>query len=199
MVSDGPTGVRAGPDLRPAQSFGVSQPTADFIGGSADLVSPGAMVNKLKALDTASDLTRLAQKVDNVVPDVIVRSPIEFVDETASMSPRARVFDSGATGSRSNINTRNPQAPQIQRTLPDGTTRPVHLDGVDRNIVIDRKLSVVTSPKAKNQAIRQSQALRQNGLLGRWEVPNESQAARARKMFKELGITNITVEVVDGP
>ncbi|WP_223259867.1 hypothetical protein, partial [Ralstonia pseudosolanacearum] len=39
-------------------------------------------------------------------------------------------------------------------------------------------------------------ALSQNGLTGRWEVPTSQQAARAQKMFDELGIKNITVRVV---
>ncbi len=46
------------------------------------------------------------------------------------------------------------------------------------------------------QALRQSQALEQNGLTGRWEFPTEAEAARAIKMFEKLGITNIDVKVV---
>jgi filamentous hemagglutinin len=62
--------------------------------------------------------------------------------------------------------------------------------------LIDRKVSVTTFPKSQNQALRQSEALRQNGLTGRWEVPTESEAARARRMFVRLGIDNIEVKVV---
>jgi filamentous hemagglutinin len=55
---------------------------------------------------------------------------------------------------------------------------------------------VTTFPKSQRQALRQSSALSQNGLRGRWEVPTGAEAARARKMFTKLGITNIDVTVV---
>lgn len=57
--------------------------------------------------------------------------------------------------------------------------------------MIDRKISVVTTQKAKDQAIRQSDALKNNKMTGRWEVPNQTQANRAQKMFDELGIKNM--------
>ena len=63
-------------------------------------------------------------------------------------------------------------------------------------VLIDRKLAVVTSAKAQSQALRQSAALRQNGLRGVWEVPDATQAGRATRMFNELGIDNISVRVV---
>lgn len=63
-------------------------------------------------------------------------------------------------------------------------------------MLIDRKLSVVTTSKAKDQVIRQSEVLSQNGLTGRWKVPTQSQANRATRMFEELGVTNITVKMV---
>lgn len=47
--------------------------------------------------------------------------------------------------------------------------------------MIDRKVSVVTTQKVKNQAIRQSEALENNRMTGRWEVPNQAQANRAKK------------------
>lgn len=62
--------------------------------------------------------------------------------------------------------------------------------------MIDRKTSVVPTDKVKRQAFRQSEALSQNRLTGRWEVPSDAQAARAAKMLSELGITNIKVKVV---
>lgn len=135
----------------------------------------------------------------NQTPKVRERGEIQWVDENAAMSDRARNFDDAATGSRSNVITKNGQAPQIMRTLPDGTQRPVRFDGFDGNVLIDRKLSVVTTNKAKDQVRRQSEALRQNGFRGQWEVPSESQAKRAKKMFNELGIDNIAVKVVDEP
>ena len=107
------------------------------------------------------------------------------------MSAEARAYNSGAQGARSNLLTRQPQAPSIQ-----GPARPVRFDGEVPGLLIDRKLAVVTSPKAANQALRQSAALRQNGLRGLWEVPDAAQAARAQKMFSQLGIDNIDVRVV---
>jgi len=72
----------------------------------------------------------------------------------------------------------------------------VKFDGVDGDVLIDRKISVVTTSKSKDQALRQSDVLSQNGLTARWEVPTEAQVARAQKMFGELGIKNISVKVI---
>ena len=54
----------------------------------------------------------------------------------------------------------------------------------------------MTTRKARDQIVRQSEALEQNGPTARWEVPTDAQAARAPRMFDELGVDNITVEVV---
>ncbi|MGS2732185.1 hypothetical protein, partial [Enterobacter sp. CFEC93] len=88
------------------------------------------------------------------------------------------------------------QAPTIDRIDANGNSKPVRFDGVDDNVMIDRKISVVTTQKAKNQALRQSEALKNSGMTGRWEVPNQTQANRAQKMFDELGIKNIEVKIV---
>ena len=125
------------------------------------------------------------------------QSQVEWVDENASMSNQARDYQATAAGARSNPATRSPQAPQLEYTDGRGERRAVRFDGVEGNVVIDRKLSVVTTAKARNQALRQSEALRQNGLMGRWEVSSQAEANRATKMFKELGIKNITVKVVE--
>lgn len=74
--------------------------------------------------------------------------------------------------------------------------KPVRFDGLDGDVLIDRKLSVVTTAKAKDQVVRQSKALSENGLTGHWEVPSEAQAKRAQKMLDELGVKNIEVKVV---
>ena len=121
---------------------------------------------------------------------------VRWVDENASMSPAARDYDAGAAGSRSRVETRLGQAPSIERTLPSGETRPVRFDGLDGDVLIDRKRSVVTTRKARDQIVRQSEALEQNGPTARWEVPTDAQAARAPRMFDEFGVDNITVEVV---
>jgi filamentous hemagglutinin len=83
------------------------------------------------------------------------------------MSQKARDYNDAATGARSNPVTRSGQAPALERTMPDGSTRPVKFDGVDSDVMIDRKISVVTTEKAKAQALRQSEVLTQNGLVGR--------------------------------
>lgn len=84
----------------------------------------------------------------------------------------------------------------MTRTTDNGQVALVRFDRVDGDTLIDRKVAVVTSPKAKDQILRQSDALKQNGLSARWEVPNQSQADWASKLFRELGVTNITVKVV---
>ena len=121
---------------------------------------------------------------------------ITWVDENASMSSTARAYDDGATGARSNVETQLRQAPSLTRTTDDGGTAMVRFDGVDGDVLIDRKVSVVTTQKAKSQASRQSAALAENGLTARWEVPTQTEANRANRMFEELGIDNITVTVV---
>ncbi|MDY4341361.1 hypothetical protein SLW56_16365 [Xanthomonas sp. LF07-6] len=80
--------------------------------------------------------------------------------------------------------------------MPDRIERQVKFDGVDGKVLVDRTTSVVTTPKAKDQALRKSQALSENGLAGRWEVPKQAQENRAKKIFDELGIKNITLKVV---
>ncbi|WP_207306886.1 hypothetical protein [Xanthomonas oryzae] len=122
---------------------------------------------------------------------------ITWVDEKASMGPKARNYNDSAPGARSNVETQSSQAPAITRITPEGTARQVKFDGVDGDVLVDRKISVVTTPKVKDQALRQSQALSEQGLSGRWEVPTQAQANRAQKMFDELGIKNITVKVVE--
>jgi hypothetical protein len=72
----------------------------------------------------------------------------------------------------------------------------VRFDGYEDGVLIDRKLGDVDSPRGYEEAIRQSTALHEHGLTGRWEVANAKQAAIAQKMFKNVGITNISVEVV---
>ena len=126
----------------------------------------------------------------------LAASKVKWVDENAGMSQAARDYNDSATGARSNPITQSGQAPALERIMPDGTTRQVKFDGVDGDVMVDRKISVVTTDKAKDQALRQSEALSQNGLTGRWEISSEAQAARATKMLNDLGIKNIQVKVV---
>jgi RHS repeat-associated protein len=125
-----------------------------------------------------------------------VPTKVKWVDENAAMGQKARDYNDAATGARSNVATRMGQAPAIERTMEDGSKRLVRFDGLDGNVLVDRKVSVMTTQKAKDQALRQSQALTENGLSGRWEVPTESQAVRAKTIFNELGIRNIDVKII---
>ncbi|MFA1720010.1 two-partner secretion domain-containing protein [Xanthomonas campestris] len=159
--------------------------------GVDSMASILGVISTRKAANSLLDSSQgIGKKIDEA------ESKIVWVDEKASMSPKARDYNDSAPGARSNVETQASQAPSITRTMPDGTERPVKFDGVDADVLVDRKISVVTTPKAKDQALRQSQALSEQGLTGRWEVSTQAQANRAKKMFEELGIYNITVEVV---
>ncbi len=145
---------------------------------------------------TADDVLPSANAGQKAAEGDLAASKVKWVDENAGMSQQARDYNDSATGARSNPATQSGQAPALERKMEDGSTRLVKFDGVDGDVMVDRKLSVVTTEKAKAQALRQSEVLSQNGLTGRWEVPTSQQAARAQKMFDELGIKNITVKVV---
>lgn len=71
-----------------------------------------------------------------------------------------------------------------------------NFDGIEVNVMIYRRISVTTFPNGERQAQRQSEALTQNRLTARWEVPNQTKANRSLKIFDELGIDNIEVKVV---
>ena len=58
------------------------------------------------------------------------------------MSSRARDYNDSATGARSNPATQSGQAPALERTMPDGSIRLVKFDGVDGEVLVDRKISV---------------------------------------------------------
>ncbi|WP_016851508.1 hemagglutinin repeat-containing protein, partial [Xanthomonas citri] len=156
--------------------------------------SMASVIGVISTGKAANSLLESSQGIGKKIDDA--EGKIVWVDEKASMSSKARDYNDSAPGARSNVETQASQAPSITRTMPDGTERPVKFDGVDADVLVDRKISVVTTPKAKDQALRQSQALSEQGLTGRWEVPTQAQANRAKKMFEELGIKNITVEVV---
>ncbi|MFF3893195.1 ricin-type beta-trefoil lectin domain protein [Streptomyces sp. NPDC001812] len=120
-------------------------------------------------------------------------SEVHWVPENAHMSPQAQAYDSGAMGSRPGV------APALQYYKPNGSKlAQVKFDGFDstNGVLIDRKLSVTHRNKTYQQALNQSQALEQNGYSGRWEVPNATEARRARKLLGDLLITNIRVRIV---
>ncbi|MEO7688804.1 MAG: LysM peptidoglycan-binding domain-containing protein [Sphingomonas sp.] len=125
-------------------------------------------------------------------------SKVVWVDENVGLKGLAKDYNDSAMGARSNPFTKTGQAPALERTMPDGTTRLVKFDGVDGNVMVDRKVAIVTTQKAKDQALRQSEVLAQNGLTGRWEVPTVAQQTRAVKMLNTLNVNNIKV-VVEKP
>lgn len=180
------------------KSFAEAQSALDYLAAVIGLI-PGAgdVAGKaIKAAETALKKGDIAEasKLINKASDEI---KVKWVDENTSMSQRARDYNDSASGARSNIETQKGQAPGIDRVDDNGVNKPVRFDGIDGNVMIDRKVSVVTTQKAKDQAVRQSEALKNNGMTGRWEVPTQAQATRAQKMFDELGIKNIEVKVVN--
>jgi len=85
--------------------------------------------------------------------------------------------------------------------MPDGTKRLVKFDGTDfdsmyGHVMTDRKWSIVMRNNLKDQALRQSQALSKNNLIGIWELPTKSKMLRAARLLDELGISNIKVRIV---
>jgi hypothetical protein len=142
------------------------------------------------------DFLRRAARVDRIVAQlnanlseldkIKAETGPEWVDELAEMSPRASDYQAGAEGARSNVTTGSPQAPVVEG---------VRFDGVDGDVLIDRKVSVHLGEKTKLQAMRQSQALAKANLRAVWEVPNEAQARRVEKLMSDLGITNITARI----
>ena len=84
---------------------------------------------------------------------------IRFVDESSTKYGYAQNYEDAATGARSNVATGLRQVPVLERRLPNGTTSPVRFDGVEDAVLIDRKVSVTTFHKSRDQAIRQSEAL----------------------------------------
>jgi RHS repeat-associated protein len=156
------------------------------------VTGPGGRARQgIRAANTTASVAKPTSSIKQATPNKVT-----WVDEKAAMKPNARDYQATAAGARSNPATRSPQAPQISYTNSAGSNKTVRFDGVDGNVMVDRKLSVVTTTKAQNQAQRQSEALRQNNLRGRWEVPTQAEANRAAGMFKKLGIDNIDVRVV---
>lgn len=189
-------GVDFVPVVGDIKGFAEAESAIDYLAAIIAIMPGGELVGKsLKAAEKAlakGDLESASRLINKASDDIQVK----WVDENAGMSQRARDYNDSATGARSNIDTQKGQAPTIDRIDANGNSKPVRFDGVDDNVMIDRKISVVTTQKAKNQALRQSEALKNSGMTGRWEVPNQTQANRAQKMFDELGIKNIEVKIV---
>ncbi|QIK15143.1 filamentous hemagglutinin N-terminal domain-containing protein [Leclercia sp. 29361] len=190
-------GVDFVPVVGDIKSFAEAHSALDYLAAAIGVI-PGAGDVAGKAIKGAEKALKAGdlEAASKFINEASHEINIKWVDENARMSNRARDYNDSASGARSNIETKKGQAPAIDRIDDKGVTRPVRFDGVEGNIMIDRKISVVTTAKAKNQALRQSEALQNNGMTGRWEVPNQTQANRAQKMFDELGIKNIEVKIV---
>ncbi|RFS86233.1 hypothetical protein D0T12_06350 [Actinomadura spongiicola] len=118
---------------------------------------------------------------------------VDWVNENATMDSAARAYDDGALGAVRG------KAPALHYYGANRNSLSiVKFDGVDlkNRVMIDRKLNVKGYPKTYRQAQNQSLALEQNGMTGRWEVPNERAAKDARRILGRLNITNIRVRIV---
>ena len=115
-------------------------------------------------------------------------SGLTWVAENARMSPEALAYQSGATGARSGI------APALRYSDRSGLVR---FDGLDGRVLIDRKLSFYSTPKARLALDRASMAVKQNPFYSlRIEVPNMAQYKRGMILLGEQGITNIRIGIV---
>lgn len=120
-------------------------------------------------------------------------------DEGATMDEAAQRYNDGAAGARSNLITKRSQAPGLYRTTETGKKKLVRFDGHEDDaypLMTDRKRNIFFTKKSKGQALRQSAALRENHIRGRWEVPNKAVQKKARKLLRDLDIDNIDVKVV---
>jgi hypothetical protein len=201
-----------------AELLAKTQPdTAQRVGALADLIgaglvslaavagvfmiaieyAPGKVIVVWSPLATESpDFARRAARAERIIAQLNanlseldkIKADVgpEWVDEIADMGEAAREYQDGAEGTRSNIHTGNRQAPVVNG---------VRFDGWDGDVLIDRKTSVTSFAKTKNQAMRQSHALAKSGMRAVWEVPNEAQARKAQSLLSELGITNITARI----
>jgi hypothetical protein len=136
-----------------------------------------------------------AKQVPSILSIKAQDTRIIWLDEAPTKFGYAQEYEDGAIGARSNVTTGQRQVPALQRRLPNGSTEKVKFDGSEENILIDRKVAITTFPKSKIQALRQSEAIQQNDLTGRWEIPTDAEANRANKFLLNLGINNISVKV----
>jgi hypothetical protein len=105
-------------------SMGLAASFAFSAGSAAeDLIAIEAeRLSSLEGKITSDSVQRLA------LEDTPKRGTVTWVDENASMSETARDYGAGAEGARSNLSTRAPQAPAIDRTTPTGSAQ-VRFDG----------------------------------------------------------------------
>ncbi len=90
------------------------------------------------------------------------------------------------------------QMPEILGLVPGVNEEPSSVAIREREgpAAISRKLVVVSGTKVREQARRQSEALRHNNISGRWEVPSGVDAVRAARLLDEVGAREIGVRIV---
>lgn len=168
--------------LANASARDVGRATGAAVGNVALTVAPGAAFSKVAAL----------RRLRAVPPRVTYDPPqIGWVKERLKETTQSwKAYNDSADGARSGY------APTLMRPMPDGSFRPVKFDGVRGDYVIDRKWSIRDMKNARDQVIRQSEALAHNRLIGVWEVPNARQKAKALKLLRKMKVVNIQVRVV---
>jgi hypothetical protein len=182
---------RAANAIADASAHDVGYAVGTIAGDAGLAIAPGAVGAKIVRAARGARVVESGLAAEKTAPKAI------WVDENNGLKRTlAKDYNDSATGARSNVQTRRGQAPALERTLPDGTVRLVRFDGVDGNSMTERKLRIVRSPKAKDQALRQADVLKQHGLTGIWEVPTETERKQAVKLLGNLGISNIRVRVV---
>lgn len=126
------------------------------------------------------------------------KGKVKWVPENTTAGENALKYQGGAAGARS-----GEAAALIYKHKASNTYRMVKFDSsTSRRGLIDRKFSEPGTlypfhrDKVRNAALRQSEALKQNGKKAVWEVTDSKNQKAARDMLDDLGIKNITVRVV---
>lgn len=173
---------RAASAIANASPRDIGRAAGSVAGNVAVSVAPGAALAKV----SAARRLRMARPSPGPFPP----PQIGWVRENLGRDSPAKRYNDSAPNARPGM------APTLMRTMADGSKRPVKFDGVQGEYVEDWKLKVVTAPRARAQVLRQSQALKENGVIGTWVVPNEVQRVKALKLFKSMNVTNIKVRIV---
>jgi hypothetical protein len=121
----------------------------------------------------------------------------------------AEAFEDSLVGAASDVASGRRIVPALQFTPPKSSQNPyVRLDGLEpdtSNVLIDRKLSIVRFPTRSGPMIPDatrirevSEALRQNpGHRIIYEFPTSESARNARRILREIGVSNIEIRVAN--
>ena len=121
--------------------------------------------------------------------------PGAFVPKSESMDERALEYEKAVAGGQEGKTYRVPYKNPNPRGKPH-----VDFDGVaPTGAPIDAKVAIVTRQKTVNQAMRQAEALRQNGAKGIWKVPDLREARRAKEVLRRAGAQDTIIVVVEKP